>query len=99
MTIDLRDQLLEFCAVIEDEQGPITVDDVQGRNDTVIPTERAIRPMVSVRRGWTQVPYEQATLGTGPRMHGLTETDSGLVAVGAGGDHDTKDAEIWLWND
>ena len=52
MTIDLRDQLLEFCAVIDDEQGPITVDDVQTRNDAVISDDRPTRPVVSVRRGW-----------------------------------------------
>ena len=31
MTADLRDQMRELCAFIEDEQGSITVDDVRTR--------------------------------------------------------------------
>ncbi len=52
---------------------------------------------------WTQIPDEQATPGNdGQRMYSLTETDSGLVAVGAVGLNITGsngDAAVWLWND
>ena len=52
MTRDLRDQLRELCAVIDDEQGPIAVDDVRARNDAVMPIDRPARPLIPVRRGW-----------------------------------------------
>ena len=40
MTVDLRDQLRELCAVIEDEQGPLTVDYVRSRSDAEIASQR-----------------------------------------------------------
>ena len=40
MTVDLRDQLRELCAVIEDEQGPLTVDYVRSRSDALIASQR-----------------------------------------------------------
>ena len=52
MTLDLRDQSRELCAVIDEEQGPITLDDIRARNDAVIPIDRPTRRMVPVRRRW-----------------------------------------------
>ena len=40
MTIDLRDQLRELCAVIDDEQGPLTVDYVRSRSDAEIAAQQ-----------------------------------------------------------
>jgi hypothetical protein len=52
MTVDLRDQLRELCAVIDDEQGPIAVDDIRVRNDAAFMlTDRPIRLVFSERRG------------------------------------------------
>ena len=60
MTVELRDQLRELCAVIDDEQGPITIDDIQARdnafipidNDAFRPSDRPTRLVLSVRRRW-----------------------------------------------
>jgi hypothetical protein len=36
--------------VIDEEQGPISLDDIRARNDAVMPIDRPTRPMVPVRR-------------------------------------------------
>jgi len=52
MTVDLRGQLQELCAVIDEEQGPISADDVRARVIPVRSLDRAARPPVSSRRSW-----------------------------------------------
>jgi hypothetical protein len=52
MTMKLRDQLRELCAVIDDEQGPITTDFIEAHDHAVMiingPTSRTL----PVRRRW-----------------------------------------------
>ena len=52
MTVDLRDQLQELCAVIEEEQGPVSADDVRARVTPVVPLDRQMRPPAASRRAW-----------------------------------------------
>ncbi len=52
MTVDLRDQLHELCAFIDEEQGPIALDDVRAHNDSVMVVAQLARPTPSIRRRW-----------------------------------------------
>ncbi|MFV1962685.1 MAG: WD40/YVTN/BNR-like repeat-containing protein [Acidimicrobiia bacterium] len=52
MTVELRDQLSELCAVIDDEQGPITTDFIEARDDEVVIIDRPTPRTLPVRSRW-----------------------------------------------
>ena len=52
MTVNLRDQLRELCAVIDEEQGPIAVHDIQASDSAVMLLDQPARSIPSKRRGW-----------------------------------------------
>jgi hypothetical protein len=50
MTVDLRDQLRELCAVMEEEQGPLSAADVRARSASVVALELPMRRPPSPKR-------------------------------------------------
>jgi hypothetical protein len=78
MSVDLHDQLREMCAFIDEEQGPIAVEEVQGRNRAVVLIGRPPGPVPSKRRGWLIAGVAVVVLGLlAPLMlfAGGTESD------------------------
>lgn len=51
MSVDLSDQLREMCTFIDEEQGPLAVEEVQVRNRAVVLIDQSSGPLPSKRRG------------------------------------------------
>jgi DNA-directed RNA polymerase specialized sigma24 family protein len=63
MTVDLQDQLHELCAVIDEEQGAITEEDVRTRTDAVMVIGGTTSPLPpTIRRRWWPIAAATATV-------------------------------------
>jgi len=83
MTVDLHDQLRELCAVIDDEQGSIGVQDVHARNEAVMPLDASF-PSRRLRRPWLFVAGAAAfAIAAALPLLVLTSSDEPEVATSA----------------